>query len=162
MDTSQDKILSLQLLENKIKDYPARLLNSLKFTMDFDKDFDTKAAVQQRIRELSGIKDVLEQFLKQAQFTQSIKDEVVRSAEGNRAYFDQLLVQHGISEQEVTDIVGEFTSVPEDRTDTGYASSVGGSDLPDDDDEEELSYELRKGNLAELSKFSHKNSINLD
>lgn len=161
MANFQDQLLNLQLLESKVKEYPARLMNSLKFSMDFDKDYPTSQAVQRRIEDMLQIRTGLEQFLRQSEATRAIKEEVVRSAEGNRAFFDQLMVQHGISEEEVTDIVGDFlvssAAVPEPRSYTGYASSVCGEDLPEDD--EELSFELRKENLAELSKFAHKNSI---
>lgn len=157
----QDQLLNLQLLESKVKEYPARFLNSLKFSMDFDKDYRTSQAVRSRIEDLAQIRTGLEHFLSQSEVTRAIKEEVVRSAEGNRAFFDQLMVQHGISEQQVSDIVGEFivssTVAPEPRSDTDYASSVGGEDLPEDD--EELSFELRKDNLAEMRKFTHKNSL---
>lgn len=156
MDQLQDKILNLQLMENKVKEFPSRLLSCLKFNMEFDKDFSTKAAIEKRRQDAKEIRASLEYFLRQSQDTEAIKDEVVRAAEGNRGFFDQLKVQHGITDQEVADWMGE-PMVPEDRSDMGSASSVAGEELPDDD--EEVSYELRKENLTEISRFSQKNSI---
>lgn len=156
MDKLQDKILNLQLLESKVREYPGRLLNCMKFSMDFDKEY-SKDAVQKKKVQVQELRSQLELFLKQSRAIQAIKDDTVRAAEGNRPFFNNLMVQYGVAVEEIADLMGE-SPISEDGPNPGsVASSEAGEDLQDDDDE--LSYELGKENLTQYTRFKQKNSI---
>lgn len=151
----QEKLLNLQLLESRVKEYPARLYNSMKFSLAFDKDYTPKN-IDELQKGLREVRVSLEQFQKQDQHIRAVKDEAVALAHGNRKFFDDLMNQYGITEEEILEIIGE----PPNRgspTPREATTSDDGEDLQDDD--EELSYEIRKTNLTEIRKYSSKNSI---
>lgn len=151
----QEKLLNLQLLESRVKEYPARLYNSLKFSLAFDKEYTPKN-IEEMKKGLREVRVSLEQLQKQDQSIRAVKDEAVALANGNRKFFDDLMTQYGITEEEISDIIGDApdrgSPVPREA-----ATSDDGEDLQDDD--EELSYEIRKTNLTEIRKYSTKNSI---
>ena len=151
----QEKLLNLQLLESRVKEYPARLYNSLKFSLAFDKEYTPKN-IDEMKKGLREIRVSLEQFHKQDQSIRVVKDEALALANGNRQFFDDLMTQYGITEEEILEIIGDAP----DRQSPVHreaATSDDGEDLQDDD--EELSYEIRKTNLTEIRKYSTKNSI---
>lgn len=144
MDPFQDKLLALQLAEGSLKEYPSRLLNCLKFGIEFDKD-TPKDAVRKRRKEISEMKKILTGVLEQAKHDKLIADTARQLANGNRDYFDDLLRKHGLTEADVNEEMGEGGIAQED--DLRSASSQAGDELPHDDEEDEVSYELRKDNL---------------
>lgn len=156
MDKVQDKILNLQLVEGKLKEYPSRLLSCLKFSMEFDKDF-AKDAVHQRRREVAEMKRNLEALLRQYQDNKATLEMATRLCVGNSEYFDNLMRTHGITEDEVEELMGDDcrSCGPEENSDmTGSVFSQAGDDLPHDD-EDEVSYELRKDNLKGFQRLTN-------
>lgn len=149
MDPLQDKLLTLQLLDNKVKELPGRLMNCLKFKMDFDKD-SSKDKLPKMRKQIAEMDSQLKSFLAQSEDIKIMKEEIIRVSEGNRCFFDQLMANYGISETELVEYIGHPPAENDDLPVDTARSSEAGESLPEDDvEDEELSYELKKPSMVQ-------------
>lgn len=146
MDQFQEKLLDLELKIGQIKEYPTHLMNCIKYSMVFDKNY-SKDALEERITEMHGINQVLDDFLTQHQEATQNMDELSDVAHGNAQYFDDLMREHGITAKEVDEQLG-FSDLPEER------NNRQDQQRPGEDYDVDGSFELRKDNLTEYGRYN--------
>lgn len=146
MDDLHKKILNLELGVSQVGQYPPQLMSCLKFKKLFSED-DPKVLVESRKREIRQIKSVLEGYLSWDRDFEHALAEARSIADGNASYFDDLITQYGIDEDEVNAVLG-----PKDEDADSIADQpLAREDCPDD---EEDTFELKKNNLHEFSRFN--------
>lgn len=146
MDQFQEKLLDLELKIGQIKEYPTHLMNCIKYSMVFDKNY-SKDALAERISELLEINQDLDDFLRQHHEADKCIEELTEVARGNSRYFDDLMREHGITANEVEEQLG-FSDLPEERNNRQDQQQ------PHEDYDEEGSFELKKDNLTEYGRYN--------
>lgn len=140
----------------QIKDYPRRLMNSMKYSMEFDKNF-SKDTVDKRINEFNRIEASLDGILRQSDQFKGILEDVTHVAKGNQRYFDDLMRENGITREEVDLYLGEEINLPDNDLD----DPVDDNHSPNDCDNS--SFEMQKNNLTQFGQgYNEENDRDLE
>lgn len=146
MDQLQEKLLDLELKIGHLKESPGQLMNCLKYSMVFDKEYSSER-LENRCSELRDIDRILEAILEDHQDLKDTLAHIQPLVRGNASYFDDLMTSYGITRAEVEANLGE----EEERIDA----------VPDPG-EDDGSFELRKDNLTEYGRYNTSEGRNLE